>query len=131
MSSSDIRRALHGMHDFQALSGASQEKIEEAEQALNLSFSDEYREYVSAFGAAVANGHELTGVCASLRLNVVDVTLSERLVNPAAPMNWYVVEQANIDGIVIWQARTGEIWQTMPNAQPIKLCDSLVDYIEL
>jgi hypothetical protein len=45
-------------------------------------------------------------------------------------MNLYVVEQANIDGIVIWQSETGEVFQTMPNALPIKISDSLLEYLE-
>ena len=36
------------------------------------------------------------GICASKRLNIVDVTLAERKINPFGS-NLYVIETANID----------------------------------
>ena len=88
------------------------------------------REYVAAFGAASFAGHELTGVCGSKRLNVVPVTLEERS-NTTVPLDWYVLEQANIDGIVLWQDRSGAVYQTAPHIKPRKFCGSLAEYIEL
>ena len=61
---------------------------------------------------------------------MVQVTLEERANLPDVPADWYVVEQANIDGIVIWQAVSGEIYQTQPGAQPVKIADSLTEYID-
>ncbi len=127
----DIVNRLKTMPDFFSSSGASQEEIARAEKGLGLKFVPEYRLYVVAFGYASANGHELTGVCNFPRLSVVDVTLSERAANPAVPLDWYVIEQAHIDGIVVWQSSAGEIYQTMPGAAPIKLCESLCAYLEL
>lgn len=128
---SDIVKMLRSKPNFRAMSGASQEQIEQAEKTLTLRFAAEYREYLSEFGVASACGHELTGICASPRLNVVDVTISERVSNQKIPSNWYVVEQANIDGIIIWQSGTGEVYQTTPNAPPVFLCKSLFEYLEL
>ncbi|SDB05008.1 SMI1-KNR4 cell-wall [Ruminococcaceae bacterium FB2012] len=108
-----------------------QKYITETEASIGLKFSAEFKEYLKTFGIAAVNGHELTGISKSKRLNVVDVTISERGYNPSIPMDWYVVEQANIDGIVIWQNKKGEIFQTIPRADPIKLCDSLAEYIEM
>ncbi len=106
----------------------SEEEIYNAEEILSLKFAKEYKDYLSEFAYAVFDGHELTGICKISRLNVVDVTLEERNYNNV-PNDWYVIEQANIDGIVIWQSKTGEIYQTAPNSEPIKLCDSLSEYI--
>ena len=47
------------------------------------------------------------------------------------PAAWYVVEVLNMDGIVIWQAVTGEVFQVSPGTQPIKVCDSLAEYLKL
>jgi len=127
---SNIITRLKESAGFVSLSGATYEQIERAENSLGLKFSDEYREYLTAFGVASAAGHEFTGICASSRLNVVDVTELERQQN-IVPNDWYVVEQANIDGIVIWQASTGEVYQTIPNGLPIKLCDSLSEYLDM
>lgn len=128
---SDIIKRIQTKPNFCMLSGASLEQIEQAEKALSLKFADEYREYLTAFGVASIYGHEFTGICSSSRLNVVSVTISERINNSTASTNWYVVEQANIDGIVIWQSSTGEVWQTVPNKPPEKLCRSLCEYIQL
>ena len=128
---SDIISKLQKKSGFVSLSSAAEEKIIQAEEALNLTFTDEYRKYLTAFSVVSFYGHELTGICSSPRLNVVDVTISERISNPTVPTNWYVVEQANIDGIVVWQSCTGEVWQTMPNAPPVKLYESLCEYFEL
>lgn len=128
---SDIIKMLPEMLDFFSSSGASAEQIDEAEKKLELRFSDEYREYLLKFGFASADGHELTGICTSPRLNVVDVTITERVRNPNLEKKYYVIEQVNIDRIVIWQSNTGEIYQTTPNTQPLKLCNSLCEYLDL
>lgn len=125
----NIIHLLQNLPDFYSLTGASEQGIQDAEEHLGLNFSTEYREYVSSFGVASANGHELTGVCKPTRLNVVNVTLAEREVHSNVPANWYVIEQANIDGIVIWQAPSGEIYQTTPNTTPQLIYSSLAEYI--
>lgn len=115
---------------FHARSAASNEEITAVENVLGLRFAQDYREYVATFGAASFAGHELTGICKSDRLNVVTVTMEERN-NMVVPADWYVLEQANIDGIVVWQNSAGAIYQTVPNTNPKKLCESLAEYIEL
>lgn len=115
---------------FHARSAASYEEITAVENVLGLRFAQDYREYVATFGAASFAGHELTGICKSDRLNVVTVTMEERN-NMVVPADWYVLEQANIDGIVVWQNSAGAIYQTVPNTNPKKLCESLAEYIEL
>ena len=111
------------------MTGASEYDVNASEKMLGVVFTDEYREYVSAFGAVLLNGHELTGICNSPRLNVKDVTMDERSRYPHVSSEWYVIEQTNIDDIVIWQAPSGEIYQTEPGFQIRKLCDSLFEYI--
>jgi hypothetical protein len=117
--------------DFYHLSGADDTRIMSAEDMLSVKFAVDFTEYLKCYGIASANGHELTGIISSPRLNVVDVTVSAKSSTPDIPSNWYAIEQVNIDGIVIWQSSTGEIYQTIPNAEPIKLCNSLSEYLEL
>lgn len=114
---------------FRSFKGASNEDIKKAEESLNVSFSKEYKLYLSKCGFATYEGHELTGICKAKRLNVVDVTINERKLSPDIQENWYVIEQLNIDGIVIWQSETGEIYQTSPEKKPLKIYDSLAEYI--
>lgn len=127
----DLINSLSSLPDFYSLTGASEEQIAQAERALSLRFADDYRQYVRAFGAVSAAGHELTGVCASRRLNVVEVTLSAKAAQPAIPRDWYVLEEANIDGIVIWQSGAGEVFQSQPGAEPVKLAGGICEYLSL
>lgn len=114
--------------DCFAGTGATNEVINDAEKVLNVVFNTEYRAYLAKYGVVAVNGHELTGICSSKRLNVVNVTRVERE-DKDVPVGWYVVEQLNIDGIVVWQAEDGVIYQTAPSSKAMKLCDSLAEYI--
>ncbi len=126
---SELIKKFKNLPNFFSLKGGSAEEITNAENTLNLKFSKEYCDYLSEFGVVSANGHEYTGICCSPRLSVVDVTLYEREHNPNIPYDWYVIEQANIDGVVIWQNEIGEIFQTQSCCDCVKIADSLEDYI--
>ena len=108
--------------------GREDVEIRHAETQLNTQFAPDYRCYLSQIGLACYDGHELTGICKDKRLNVVDVTVEERAKCPECS-TLYVIEQANIDGIVIWQAPSGEIYQTTPNTTPQLIYSSLAEYI--
>lgn len=127
----EIIQKLRTLPSFCSLGGASAEQISDAEKALALCFANDYHAYLHACGIASSDGHEFTGICGSRRLNVVDVTLAERRITPDVPPDWYVLEEANIDGIVIWQSSTGEVFQTQPGREAIKLADSICDYLNL
>ena len=123
----DKLRTFPGMR----CTGAAEETlIYQAEETLGLVFAKDYRKYLLEMGEAKANGREFSGICKAKRLHVVDVTREERG-NTAVPDDWYVIEQANIDGIVIWQDGSGTIYQTGPGALQKKLCNSLADYIDM
>ncbi len=104
--------------------------LQQAASELNLQFAADYCEYLLNIGLVAYDGHELTGVCKSSRLNVVSVTKEERKKNRSIPRGFYVIEKANIDGIVIWQKSTGEIFETVFDSPPTKICKSLSEYIE-
>ncbi len=54
----------------------SSQVITSSPEAKNLSavFADEYVEYVNEYTAVPVDGHELTRICSSEKLTVVDVT---------------------------------------------------------
>lgn len=101
--------------------------INEAENKLNLKFADDYREYISAFGVASFDSHELTGICLSKRLNVIDVTKEER--NELIPKEFYVIERLNIDGIIIWQSNSGLIYESQKGSSPQLIAETLIEYL--
>ena len=116
--------------DLYSEKGVSAEKIDEAEKALGLVFSSEYKEYLQEYGSVSCAGHELTGFSEDGNLNVVNATIKMRQENIFASNNMYVIEETHIDGIVIWQDSQGVIYQTGYNSSPEIICDSLADYIE-
>ena len=125
----DILAALKKQPLFKSYIAGTAADISKAEEKLKLSFSAEYKQYLLKCGFATYDGHEITGICKAKRLNVVDVTIMEREYTEIIPSDWYVIEQLNIDAIVIWQSSSGEIYQTSPNTEPEKICESLADYI--
>ena len=128
---SDILSALRDNNFFMGMQGASFEEVESAQTTLQLSFADDYSIYVREYGIASFEGHELTGICNSKRLNVVDVTKNARESILSFPKDLYVVEETNIDDIIICQDCTGAVYQTAPNAEPVKIADNLCDYINM
>ena len=122
---------LRALPAFDSLTGVSMEQIADAEKALTLRFADDYREYLLSFGIASSDGREFTGICNSKRLNVVYVTLAEKSITPGIPNDWYVLEEAGFDGIIIWQNNIGEVFQTQPSREAVKLADSICDYLDL
>lgn len=121
--------ALKSKIDLLTGEGVSESIISNAEKALNLSFSNEYKEYLKTYGTAVYDGHELTGITKSPRVNVVDVTKAQREKNPKIPADLYVIEETDVEEIVIWQSGDGEIFYSGPNQDLTKLCNSFAEYV--
>lgn len=127
----DIVKFIKKTSDSICGNGVSKENIKQIEDALNLKLAKEYKDYLIEFGIAAVNGHELTGISASNRTNVIKVTQEEKSKNPNIPDDYYVVEQLNIDNIVVWQTHSGKIFQSTSNDEITKIANSLVEYIEL
>lgn len=120
---------MKGMKNFSSHEPASKESISNAERQLALRFSDEYKEYLCAFGHANGDGHEFTGIIDDQYTGVVNVTNEERGYNFLIPENLYVIENLGINDIIIWQHENGKIYRGQRNFAPIKIHDSLVEYI--
>ena len=126
---SAIKDAFDSRKSFLAGKGASPEQISQAEKQLGLSFAQDYREYLSTYGIAAFDGHELTGITKSDRLNVVSVTKEARARYTIIPAGYYVVEQVDVEELIIWQNGSGEIYGCAPNYKVEKICNSLHDYV--
>ncbi len=108
----------------------NENEIKQAELELGLRFADDYRNYIKQFGCVVIGSREITGISSQKNYSVVSTTKAQRNYNKNIPENSYVIEQLNIDGIIIWQSSNGEVFQTSPNTAPMKIADSLVEYIQ-
>ena len=124
----NVISVLRNKLNFKSYEAGNKSDIQRSEELLSLVFTQEYKDYLENFGFAT---YELTGICKSKRLNVVDVTIMERERFPDIPLDWYVVECLNIDGIVIWQSSSGEMYQTAPNSKPKLISESFADYISM
>lgn len=107
--------------------GSSIDVISECEMSLGLQFSKEYKEYLKEFSTVYYDGHELTGISNSKHINVVEVTLNERILNPNVPLDLYVIERH--DEVITWQDKNGTIYQTTPTSVPKIIFASLENYI--
>ena len=114
--------------DYIGSNGRTNKEIKVAERELGCKFAKDYREYLKEIGLACFDGRELTGLTKNKRLDVVSVTKEQRNIFGENTKDWYVVEETNIDGIVIWQNTSGAVYKTIPNSEPYKIADSLSEY---
>ena len=115
--------------DFCSIGATKSSDIDAAERSLGVLFASDYREYAKAFGAATFDGHELTGICSSERLNVVSATERARQIYPNFPSDSYVVEELGYDNAVIIQDKSGCVFCYGPKDKAKKEAKSLLDYL--
>ena len=124
-----IENAIEALKNLKHLAPASEIEILEAEKRLGVAFADDYKDYVKKYGVISAKGIELTGVTSSPRLNVADVTMAERELNPHFPQEMYVVENVAIEGVLMLQNTAGNIFELAPYSEPVKKFNSLCEYL--
>ena len=125
-----ITKTIELIPNINCLTPATHEEIQYRENVLDLKFTSEYKEYLLKYGVLWFDDHEITGICNGKRLDVMVVTKDEKKLNPFVPNNWYVIETLDIDGIVIWQSPSGEIYQSFPNGTLIFYAESFEKYIK-
>lgn len=125
-----ITEVIDKLENLLPLKKATAEAVENVEKELGLSLAEEYKEYLLNYGAILADDIELTGIAKSKNRDVVQVTRREWEVNDKIPHNLYVVENAGIDGIIVWQDETGKIYESSPNHEAKQITGSLAEYIE-
>lgn len=121
----NIVEILGTKEDLISGKGVSAEKIAEAEKELNLSFDKEYREYLLTYGLIMCNGHELTGLGNIDRTNVVLVTRQMKEIKHGIPDDWYVLENENMDGAIVWQDAKGNVYFNTK-----KVCSSFSEFVK-
>ena len=127
---SKIIEVINSLENLLVLNPASEEDVENIEIELALPLAEEYKEYVLKFGAIMADDIELTGFAKSKNRDVVQVTKREWAANNKIKRNLYEVESLGIEGIIIWQDGSGEMYESRPNHGATKIADSLAEYLE-
>ena len=125
----NIINVINNLSNLLALKPATTDQIAIAEQQLGVVFANDYKEYLSTFGAILADGIELSGIAKSNHRNVVALTQKEWLLNSKIPHTMYVVENTCVDGIIIWQDVNGYIYQSTPHGEPKQIASTLIEYI--
>ncbi len=124
-----IREIIMSIEDYEPLQAATKEQIAEAEKELDVRFSSEYKELLREFGAVIMGDRHIVGIAKPIGLSVVRATKEQREYNKKIPMDYYVIEEIPIDGIVIWQDNKGIVYKSVPNVTAKKIADSLTDYL--
>ncbi|NQX62597.1 SMI1/KNR4 family protein [Paenibacillus qinlingensis] len=125
----NIISAIEKLRNLRHLEAATDEQIELAQRQLGLLFSVDFKQYLKKYGVISAKGIELTGITSSPRLNVVEVTKSERELNKI-PNDLYVIENIAIEGIILLQNSLGEIYELTHNSKIQKKYNSIYEYLE-
>ena len=88
----------------------SQDEINNAEEKLKLHFTEEYKIYLSNYGAISFGTHEITGLGVSGYLNVVTATEKERNLGGNFPNDCILLENNAIDGILTIMDENGIVY---------------------
>lgn len=120
---------IKSMPDYIGSNGRTEKDIHYAEKILETSFAKDYREYLKEIGLACFDGHEFTGLTKTSRLDVISVTKDQGEQFVDITSSWYVIEKTGIDGIIIWQSSSGELYQTSPTTPKNKIANSLSEYL--
>lgn len=127
---SEILATIQKLPGMEYLSPASADEIQNAEETLNLRFAEEYKEYLSVFGAVCSDIIAISGICEDKDYAVVELTKKLRSIQPNIPLGFYAIEDVGIDGLVIWQDQTGAVYQSVPNYEPVRIFDSLSGFLK-
>ena len=125
----NVIESMKALNFFSPGEPADSAEISIAEQELGLTFAEDYKAYIAAFGAMDAYGIELTGIIDDERLHVVSATKDAWEFHTHVPHSFYLLEDATIDGILIWQDSSGSVYKSTPGQQPEKICSSLEEYL--
>lgn len=109
--------------------GASEQQIKDAEDALKIHFASDYKEYLCKYAIVAFEGRELTGITPSKWVDVVAVTKTERKRYPEERNSIYVIEKTNMDDVVYWQSEDGRIYRTYGIKSPELAYNSFSEYL--
>ena len=125
----EMIKKIREAEDYASLGAVSKEQIADAEKILQLAFAEDYKEYLSAFGAATFCGKEMTGICSSERLNVIAVTQRARSFYKNFPDDAYVIEEMLFDHFLVIQKADGSVFSYGPNESEELIAGSLSSYL--
>lgn len=115
--------------DLNYIGDCTDEQIVDAEKKLNISFPDEYKQYLKEFGCIDFDATEFTGLGIDGELNVVEATLVERKYNSNFPKDCFILDDYHIDNVKIIVNEAGKVF-IIQNDVIKPMCNSISDYLD-
>ena len=106
----------------------STDLIHNAENELGLKLSKEYKDVLQKYGSLCIKGEEFLGIDND-NYDIVKATKDARINDSNFPLDAYVIENTAIEGILIIQKDTCELFTYQPNGQLQPLSDTLKEYL--
>ncbi|WP_031555834.1 SMI1/KNR4 family protein [Oribacterium sp. FC2011] len=126
---SKIIDLISGIKGLKSIGGCTKEEIKDAQNKLGIQFPEDYKEYLSTYGAIRFNGVELCGLNIDGYLNVIEATEQEKEVNKFFPKNMFVIEDLGIDAKLIIGDEKGNIYLLQRDKKRL-ICSSFSEYVE-
>lgn len=127
---SNIIEKLNSIKNLEKVGGCSTSQIKLAEKELNITFPNEYIEFLTEFGAIRFGSIEWFGLNVNGYLNVVEATKQEISVNKNFPLDSFVLEDLGIDAKLIIVNITGQVFLMQFDKKEL-LCNSLSEYLDI
>lgn len=102
--------------------------ISKAEKELAVTFASDYKLLLSNYGFLYTKGEELLGIDNS-SYDVVKATKEAQQNFNDFPKDMYVVESFAIDGILLLQETSGEVYTYQPNGNLKRIASNLDEYL--
>jgi hypothetical protein len=106
----------------------STDLIHNAENELGLKLSKEYKDVLQKYGSLCIKGEEFLGIDND-NYDIVKATKDARINDSNFPLDAYVIGNTAIEGILIIQKDTCELFTYQPNGQLQPLSDTLEEYL--
>lgn len=127
---SDFINKINSINGLNKIKGCSMKQVQEAQTELDMSFPDEYIDYVRNFGCIDFGPTEWTGLNIEGYLNTVTATKEEIEFNPSFPKKHFVLEDLNIDAKKVIVNEKGEVFLLQYENKTF-LCGSLLEYLDI
>lgn len=127
----NICEFLESCDDFTHSGHTTIEEIREAEKQLNLKFADDYVECLLKYNCVSVEDVEIMGITDFKACSVVYETISEKESEGHAYIKdeMYLISNIGFDDILAWQDHSGTVYLSEPFRRPVKVADSLAEYI--
>lgn len=125
-----IIEKIKGISGLRRAKGCTFEQIKTAQEELDLTFPDEYMDYVKTFGCIDFGATEWTGLNVKGYLNTVTATKQEKSVNNNFPKGCFILEDMNIDAKKTIVDEKGKIY-SLQYEKVTPLCNSISEYLDI